>query len=56
MAFSRDFNDIRDLFKKKDKGPFNWNRAATFNERINNCGLIEVETYGGKVHLERPLK
>ena len=42
-----DFNDIRDPFEKKGGVPLNWRRANLFNERINRCNLMDLETQGG---------
>ena len=50
----RNLNDIQDPSKKKKGAPFNWHRANIFNNRINQCSLMELGTQGGSFTWNRP--
>ena len=43
-----DFNNIGDPSKKKGVAFFNWHKANNFNDKINRCKLMELETQGGR--------
>ena len=43
-----DFSDIRESSEKEGGASFNWHRAPIFNNRIEQCRLVEVEIIGGR--------
>ena len=47
-------NDVREPADKKGGAPFNWFKALVFNERINKCQLLELDSIGGKFTWKGP--
>ena len=42
------FNDESDPINKKGSALFNWVKAQLFNQKINQCNLLEMEAQGSR--------
>ena len=49
-----DFNDIKELYDKKGDDSFNWHQAFMFNDHINACNILELESLGGRFTWKGP--
>lgn len=49
-----DFNDIRSVVEKKGGAQVNLRKCDIFDKRINNCGLLEVDSVGSKFTWKGP--